>query len=133
VALARESIIAAMNYQDKFQSEAQAMLDKAMVDAEFDKIVSRLWHVEPDKAETKTGQRLLDVQDQVKALYRTSSTLDGVRGTRWGGYNAVTEWLDWGRPVKGADEAAKAVSRAEGSLEGAAVRLKERVWATFAA
>jgi phage/plasmid-like protein (TIGR03299 family) len=127
VELARHAIIASLNYADEFTATAQAMLDTAMVDREFDKIVERLWHVEDDKRDTKAGENRIAVQDEVKALYRTSTTLEGIRGTRWGGYNAVTEWLDWGRPVRGGE-----IARAEGALEGPYVRTKAKVWETFA-
>jgi phage/plasmid-like protein (TIGR03299 family) len=128
VDLAKQSIIAAMNYSLALQEKAQQMLDTQMVDAEFDKIVATLWKVKDGTEDTRTGKRLLDVQDAVKGLYRGSKTLAGIRGTRWGGYNAITEYLDWGRPVKGGD-----VSRAEGALDGFNVRAKERVWALLAA
>jgi phage/plasmid-like protein (TIGR03299 family) len=127
VEIARQAIIASMNYADAFQAQAQAMMDQPMVDREFDKMVERLWKVEADKADTKAGQNRLEVQEAVKTLYRTSETLEGVRGTRWGGYNAVTEYLDWGRPVRGGE-----VSRAEGALEGPYVRTKAKVWEQFA-
>jgi phage/plasmid-like protein (TIGR03299 family) len=127
VDLARHAIVASLNYADEFTATAQAMLDQPMVDREFDKIVERLWHVEDDKRETKAGENRIAVQDEVKALYRGSDTLEGIRGTRWGGYNAVTEWLDWGRPVRGGE-----ISRAEGALEGPYVRTKAKVWETFA-
>lgn len=127
VDLARHSILAALTYADAFQAKAQEMLDAAMVDREFDKIVERLWPVAEDKRETKAGQNRLEVREAVQTLYRTSDTLDGIRGTRWGGYNAVTEYLDWGREVR-----TGAVGRAEGALEGPYVRTKAKVWETFA-
>lgn len=127
VEIARQAIIASMNYADAFQAKAQEMMDAAMADREFDKIVERMWKVEDDKRDTKAGQNRLEVQEDVKALYRSSTTLEGVRGTRWGGYNAVTEYLDWGRPVRGGE-----VSRAEGALEGPYVRTKAKVWEMFA-
>lgn len=127
VDLAKHAILASLAYADEFTVMAQAMMDQPMVDREFDKIVDGLWRVAEDARESKAGQNRIAIQDEVKALYRTSSTLEGVRGTRWGGYNAVTEWLDWERPVRGGD-----VSRAEGALEGPYVRAKAKVWETFA-
>lgn len=125
--VARQSMLAAIDYHDAFQEKAQAMIDTAMVDAEFDKIISRLWAVKPD-AEGVAAERRRAIQDEVRAIYHDSPTLDGVRGTRWGAYSAVTEWLDHFRPVKG-DEAA---SRAEGALEGPYVRMKANVWKMLA-
>jgi phage/plasmid-like protein (TIGR03299 family) len=127
VEIARQAIIASLNYADAFQAKAQEMMDTTMVDAEFDKIVAGLWKVEEGKEDTKAGENRMRIQQEVKDLYRTSATLEGVRGTRWAGYNAVTEWLDWGREVRGGE-----ISRAEGALEGPYVRTKAKVGEMFA-
>jgi len=123
VDLAAAAILKALDYQEAFQVKAQAMLDTEMVDAEFDKIVQRLWPLKAD-AVGATAERREDLHTQVKALYRGSETLAGIRGTRWGAYNALTEYLDHYRPVKGNAD----VARAEGALEGPNVRLKAQVW-----
>lgn len=127
VNLAVTAIKEAVGYQEKFQAAAQAMVDQPMVDAEFAKIVGRLWKVAPD-AEGKVADRKREVQAQVIDLFRNSPTLEHVRGTRWAGYNALTEYLDHYRPVKGDAD----LARAEGALEGPNVRQKDRVWKMFA-
>lgn len=127
VNLAVVAIKEAVGYQEHFRAAAQAMMDQPMVDAEFAKIVSTLWKVAPD-AEGKVAERKRDTQAQVIDLYRNSPTLESVRGTRWAGYNALTEYLDHYRPVKGD----ATVARAEGALEGPNVRQKDRVWRMFA-
>lgn len=129
--LAAAAIREAVGYREQFQAAAQAMMDQPMVDAEFAKIVSRMWKVDPE-ATGKVAERKRDIQAQVIDLYRTSPTLEGVRGTRWGGYNALTEYLDHFRPVKGGNEKAQAVALAEGQIEGPNVRVKGNVWKMFA-
>lgn len=131
VDLAVQAIKEAVGYQEQFQAAAQAMMDQPMVDAEFAKIVSRMWKVDPE-AKGKVADRKRDIQAQVIDLYRTSPTLEGIRGTRWAGYNALTEYLDHFRPVKGGDDKAKAVALAEGQVEGPNVRVKGKVWDLFA-
>jgi len=128
VNLARQSILKAMTYGDAFQAQAQALVDTDMTNREFDAIVARLWNVAEGKDETKAGKRALEVRDQVNAIYAESPTLEGARGTLWGGYNAITEWFDHYRDVRGGD-----VARAEGALEGPYVRAKSKVWDTFSA
>jgi phage/plasmid-like protein (TIGR03299 family) len=128
VALAKDSILKSVTFSEAFQVKAQAMIDATLADAEFDKIVASLWKVAPD-AEGAHAERRREVQEQVKAIYRNSPTLEGLHGTRWGGYNAITEYLDHYRPVKGD----QAVARAEGALEGPNVRVKANVWKMFAA
>lgn len=62
----------------------------------------------------------------VLELYRGSSTLDGIRGTRWGAYNAVTEYIDHYAPANGQD---KATARAVRALTShAANQTKERAF-----
>jgi phage/plasmid-like protein (TIGR03299 family) len=128
VSLARTAIQEAVGYHEHFAQAAQAMMDAPMVDAEFAKIVASLWKVAPD-AEGKVAERKRDTQAQVVDLFQNSPTLEHVRGTRWAGYNAVTEYLDHYRPVKGDETQA----RAEGALEGPNVRVKGNVWKMFAA
>lgn len=129
--LAHQAIREAVGYQESFQAIAQGMQDQRMVDAEFKKMVAGLWPVAADDEGRKATQRRA-VQDEVWALYNTSATLDGLRGTRWGGYNAITEYLDHYRPVKGQSQRAQEVARAEGALFGAYDRQKAKVWEMFA-
>lgn len=127
VGLATQAIIASLSYRDEFQAAAQAMLDTRMVDREFAKIVEGMYPVSEAKRETVAGRNALEIQASIKALYHSSTTLEGIRGTRWAGYNAITEFLDWERPVRGGE-----VARAEGALEGHYAKMKDRAWATFA-
>lgn len=127
VSLAVQAVKEAVGYQERFAVVAQDMMDTQMVDAEFAKIVSGLWKVDPE-ATGKVADRKRDIQAQVMDLYHTSPTLDGIRGTRWGGYNALTEYLDHYRPVKGDAQ----VARAEGALEGPNVRVKASMWKMLA-
>lgn len=127
VDLAVQAIKEAVGYQESFQAAAQAMMDQPMVDAEFAKIVAGLWKVDPE-ATGKVADRKRETQAQVISLYKESPTLDGIRGTRWAGYNALTEYLDHFRPVKGQED----VARAEGALEGPNVRVKGNIWKMFA-
>ena len=127
VSLAVMAIKEAVGYQEKFQAVAQKMLDTDMVDAEFAKIVAGLWKVDPD-ATGKVADRKRETQAEVIRLYKESPTLEGLRGTRWGGYNALTEYLDHFRPVKGQED----VARAEGALDGPNVRVKANLFKMLA-
>lgn len=124
IALAQKAIINAVTWRDGFEAVAQSMLDQKMVDAEFAKIVADMFPVAPD-ATGAVADRRRAVQRHIITMHRKSSTLDGIRGTRWGGYNAVTEYMDHFRP------ATSDVMRAEGTLDGPAVRAKALAWATF--
>lgn len=125
---AAEAIKKALVYRDAFQEKAQAMLDQEMVDAEFQKMVAKLYPVKKD-AEGVQAERRRGIQADLLNLWATSPTLEGIRGTRWAGYNTVTEYLDHYRPVRGEES----VARAEGALDGPYVRQKAALWNMFAA
>lgn len=126
--LAADAIKKALDYRDAFQEKAQAMMDQTMVDAEFAKLVQKLYPVKKD-AEGVKAERTRGLHADLLNLWAESPTLEGVRGTRWGGYNVMTEYLDHFRPVRG--EAG--VARAEGALSGPYARQKANLWNTFAA
>jgi phage/plasmid-like protein (TIGR03299 family) len=118
----------AVGFREAFTVQAQAMVDQKLTDQEFAKIVANLFPVKDD-ATGKVADRKRETQAVLVDLYRTSPTLEGIQGTVWGGYNAVTEYLDHFRPVKGNE----LVARAEGQIDGPNVRVKRNIWRMFAA
>lgn len=128
VELIQTAIREAVGAHAALETKGQAMLDTKMVDAEFAKIVARMFPVKDD-ATGAVADRKREAQGQLMSLYRESPTLDGVRGTVWGGYNAVTEYLDHFRPVRGGNAL---LTRAEGQIDGPNVRVKARMFDVFA-
>lgn len=126
--VAADAIQKALVYRDAFQEKAQAMMDQEMVDAEFQKLVSKLYPVKKD-AEGVAADRKRQLHQDLFQLWESSPTLEGIRGTRWAGYNVFTEYLDHFRPVRG--DVAQA--RGEGALDGPYARQKAAIWNTFAA
>lgn len=126
VEAATHAIIAALAYQDALQDQAQAMMDTRMVDAEFAKIVAGLFPITEGTSD-RVAEKREEQRQEVLGIYHGSAGTEDVRGSLWGGYNAITEWYQWGR--KTTDE----VSRAEGALVGAAVAKQDAVWRRFAA
>lgn len=62
-----------------------------------------------------------------------SATNENIRGTRWAGYQAITEYLDHAAPVAGKTSTDKAINRVLRSIDGNAVALKERAFALLSA
>lgn len=122
---AQRTILKSVTYLDAFQAEADRMLATAMTDREFDKIVAGLLPVAKDASE-RVQAAAQERRQVLRSLFHGPANAE-IAGTRWAGYNAVTEFVDWGRPVrKGGD-----VARAEGALEGWTVRLKDKAFAAF--
>lgn len=93
-------------YMDKFSEAANAMIERELTNAEFDKIVAGVFPA-PDKdaakaAVTRHGNKV----DLINSIYAGSAsgpnTTENIHGTAWGALNALTEAVDWYRkPRKG--------------------------------
>ena len=95
----REAIGLMWDHFDTFQAEADKMLNEQLTLAEFDKIVTQLWPTEPDPspaAKRNHRQR----SGVLRYLLRDADTQAAIKGTRWAGYQAITEYVDHYAPAK---------------------------------
>ncbi len=126
--VAADAIKRAVVYAEAFQAQAQAMIDKDMTNAMFDRMIHRLYPVKSTDEGVKADRRR-QLHSQLMGMWEGAAAIEGIEGTRWAGYNVVTEYLDHMRPVR--REAG--LARAEGALEGKYVRDKSALWGLFAA
>lgn len=91
---AREALGLTFAYLDEFEAEATAMIEREIADKQFEKIVARLFDM--DKAvTTRQKNTALEHVGGVMSLYTGDSvTMQGIKGTRWGAYQAITEYAD---------------------------------------
>lgn len=122
---AREALGLTFRYMGEFQAEAERMLDAAMTDAEFASVVKTLWP-EPDTPSTRTRNTMARRDTELGHLFRDADTTKAIRGTRWAGYQAVTEYLDHYTPVGPKRDATKV--RAERAISDASTNLKTRAF-----
>lgn len=133
IAEARDALGLTWKYLDRFQEEADRMIQQELDDRTFDRIVSGLWGVQDVVEATNRSQKTaLEHVQGVKAMWTPDSDTMGAAafGTRWGGYQAVTEYIDHFASVRGADDAAAA--RARRTLGDETIKRKERAFAAFA-
>lgn len=91
---ARKDLHLANAYYDEFARDAQTLFETPFTDQEFGVFLDS--HVFPlkDDADKKTETKTKQLREDVWELYRTSPATEGVRGTRWGAAQAVTEFWD---------------------------------------
>jgi phage/plasmid-like protein (TIGR03299 family) len=120
---AREALGLTFRYVEAFQTEAEALLARPITNRQYGNFLDKLYDIDGrlDASATKLKQI-----DALEELYRTAPTLEGIRGTRWGAYQAVTEYWDHIAPVRAADAAE---GRANRSLTShATIQMKERAF-----
>ncbi|MGW5147560.1 DUF932 domain-containing protein [Rhodococcus koreensis] len=127
IAEAREKLGLTFKYQEAFQTEAQKMIDKSIREQDARIVLKKVYKFE--KAETdrqKKGRE--EVMDKVIQLWKESPTIENIRGSRWGLYNAVTEYADHFSPTWG--DADPAQQRAERTVRGGELDVtKEKAFA----
>jgi phage/plasmid-like protein (TIGR03299 family) len=128
IAQARSALGLTFRYAEEFDKAAQRMIQAEMTLNELRSVVDELWPVTgSDSARAKTNQR--QRWTQVSHLFEHADTQAGIRGTRWAGYNALTEYANHLAPVRGKTDADKIRARAERVISGAADALMEKAFA----
>jgi phage/plasmid-like protein (TIGR03299 family) len=128
IAQARSALGLTVRYAEEFEKAAQRMIQAEMTLSELKSVVDELWPVQDnDSPRAKTNQR--ERWGQISNLFEHAETQAGIRGTRWAGYNALTEYANHVAPARGKTEADKMQARAERVISGAATPLMERAFA----
>jgi len=121
---ARETLGIVFRYQEEFEKEVNEMLSIKITDKQYTEFVKTL--VPEPKMKDPTERMVNSVEKkrgELMALWN-APTQQNVAGTAWAAYNAVAEWADWVKPVRGGEE--KDDLRAERMLFGGAEKLKHR-------
>lgn len=118
IAEARDVLGMSWKFADAFQAEADKMIESVYTDDEFRKLVSGLWAPSGEDASQRSKTMESHRNDKLDYLFHEAATNDGIHGTRWGAYQAVTEYLDYYAPAKGTDaDEARAVRTIAGTTD----------------
>ncbi len=121
IAQAREAMGLMWKYLDAFQAEADRMINETLTMGAFEKIVAELWPLADDASEpTKKNSRKRSAT--LRYLIRDADTQAAIKGTRWAGYQAITEYIDHYAPAK------DAALRATRAVTGPVAELKTRAF-----
>lgn len=125
IAQARETLGLIFKYQVALQNEFESLLAQEYLDNQFRELVKNLFPI-GEEAKQPHITRVKATRGELIALWN-APTQEGIKGTKWGAYNAVVEYADWYSPVRGKREAS--LIRAERVLSGAGEAIKEKVLA----
>jgi len=113
-------------YEIAFQNSVNELINQEMKMDEFKKFVDVLV---PDrfKGDTTTITNSVErTKSELMGLWN-SPTQTVVGNTKWAAYNAVAEWADWFKPVRG--NRGEEIERAERIVSGATDGLKDKAYA----
>ncbi len=112
---AREAIGLVWKHFTAFEAEAEKMINETLTMGEFEKIVAQVWPL-ADDASDATKNNAKQRMSTLRYLIRDADTQKAIKGTRWAGYQAITEYLDHFAPAKSdEDRAVRALSSGSSS------------------
>lgn len=151
IAQARAALEMTGKFRDAYVIEAGKMVDTPMPVGEFEALVSQVWSAKDDRDAAAKALAVTDAQvaaatvrpradafraarlDALRDLFTSSPTIAGagIAGTRWGAYNAITEYVDHVANSSGKGEDEKAEKRAAQAI-GANTAVKTKAWSLLA-
>ncbi|GAA0490908.1 hypothetical protein Ade02nite_23330 [Paractinoplanes deccanensis] len=118
---AREAIDLVWRHIGAFEAEAEKMINDTLTMGEFEKIVAQVWPLADDASDvTKNNSK--QRMSTLRYLIRDADTQKAIKGTRWAGYQAITEWIDHLAPAPSAE------IRATRALTSAGTDIKARAF-----
>lgn len=69
------------------------MINETLTMGEFEKVVAQLWPLADDASDTARNNAKQRTAT-LRYLTRDADTQKAIKGTRWAGYQAITEYLD---------------------------------------
>jgi phage/plasmid-like protein (TIGR03299 family) len=101
IAQARQALGIVWRYCEEFETAAQNLINSTLVLDEFQQIVDQLWPTDPTDM---VGPRAAGIRDRrnqsLRSLFSEADTQQSIRGTRWAGLQAITEYLDHHAPAR---------------------------------
>ncbi len=86
---------------DSFAASVERLIATELTDAKFAKLTEQLMPVGGDDTPPATTTRRDNARDAMFALWSESENLADVRGTGYAAVNAIGEWEQWVRPIRG--------------------------------
>jgi phage/plasmid-like protein (TIGR03299 family) len=123
---AQEILGFAIEYYKDFSEIAQKMANTSVTSANFDQYLNELFNV---KEEEETATRTENMIYQVKEIHE-KGTVKPFSGTVWGVYNAVTEFSDHFKTVKGKGQGGEVYANnvLDSIWFGSGARLKQKAF-----
>jgi phage/plasmid-like protein (TIGR03299 family) len=131
---ARRAIGLAFKYEEAFEAEVQRLYAMEMSNNEAMATAEKLVKLGDAEPGTRAYTMRSNTADALFDLFTTSDTIAGsIGGTRWGFYNAVTEYVDHYQGVRGAggDEAGARAVRTITAAQSS-IGLKADAWRILA-
>jgi hypothetical protein len=123
VAVAQKALGLAVEYNNLYYATAEEMIHTELTDNTFKRVLNTLFTVD--------GELDVDSVNTVRGVYELNPSQVMLKGTVWGGLNAVTFFNDWGTKVRGSSSSSADEMRFVRQFDDTK-GLKQKAWDLFA-
>lgn len=95
-------------YAEEMAKQGEWLVDQTMSDGQFAEFLESLMPITEEQVGKPADTMMRKRRDEVMGVYFDAPTQTGIKGTRWGAYNAVVEYADYRRSFKDTNTQAKA-------------------------
>jgi phage/plasmid-like protein (TIGR03299 family) len=128
---ARKGLDLAHKFNAEFEREAERMINEQLTLTEFDKITARLFDVKDPQDESPREATFREHRTGTLHTLWHGDTQANIAGTRYAGYNVITEYVDHHSIARGKSEDARSASRAVSAVLGDGFTLKAKAFNAF--
>lgn len=109
---AREALEISWTYYDELEELGNKLVAQKMGPKQFGDFLNRLLPLDPTvEPDSRAAKNRDEAVQAISVIFRSAENLANVRGTRWAALQAVGEWNDWGKSVRGKTDEAKLQQR----------------------
>lgn len=128
---ARRALQISFRNQDLFKQLTAKLAKTKVVDDQVAEILARaVWPVKAAEGDAEAERKSRHV-DRALEVYFESPNLEGIRGTAWGAYNAVTEYVDHVVDYRGGKRQSAEDAKVDSLLYGGGAAAKDRALAAL--
>lgn len=132
IAEARQALGLTFKYAEEFETAAEKMIQQSLTEKSFAKVARRLTGMDATAPSKRAATSSLRNFEDLMSVWQTSTTMDKIKGTRWAGYQAVTEWTDHFMEVRDTHGGDLAYARASRAVTNPKmIKFKEDAFAAF--
>ena len=128
---ARQALGLTWRYVEEFEAEAERMINETITEATFERLMGEVFGTTDANASTRAKNAEAERVATLRHLWHDAETVSPIRGTAWGAYQVVTEYIDHFAPVKTREDASDARALRLLTTEGPS-RVKAETWKRLA-
>jgi phage/plasmid-like protein (TIGR03299 family) len=120
---AREALEISWTYYDELEELGNKLVAQKMGPKQFGTFLANLIPLDPlSEPDSRAAKNRDEALEAISVIWRSAENLTNVRGTKWAALQAVGEWNDWGKSVRGKTDEAKMQQRMTRQLKPSPIK-----------